>query len=163
MSKSKNEFLRLKIKRAIDVVVGHFNMIKRFFFLLFRPDLLLNDSVKHSPHADRTQLRQSVSILRNRVVRAYMVVQVSIIITLSIHVAFIYLNVRIDHSGLILMRCAGYIFILWGIFSSVGWPIRTWKGETLPEIVDEEWHRFTYLVGLSLLLLSYLSEWRLYN
>jgi hypothetical protein len=92
------------------------------------------------------------------VVRALRVVLIVVAFTVALHLALDKFSVHIPHPYLIVMRVIGYSLILWGVLSPLGYPIRTWDGETLPEIVDEEWHKFVYLLGLFLLLLSYLSE-----
>jgi len=59
---------------------------------------------------------------------------------------------------LFVMRGFAYGMILWGVLSPVGYRIRTYSGETLPEVADEEWHKFCYAIAAYALIFSYMLE-----
>ncbi len=94
--------------------------------------------------------------LRGHVFRAGKLVFWTFLVCILICLVFIFFDIRLPHLVLIAMRIMGYCLMLWGILSHVG--RRTWGGKTLPEIFDEEWYKFSYLGGLSFLLLSYFLE-----
>jgi hypothetical protein len=134
------------------------DFLVHFYQLLFAPDALVEASLSRDKGMSRDQASRSVEKLRKHVLRALKVVLAVVVFTGILHLVLDRLGIHIPHTWLIGMKVIGYSLILWGVLSPLGYPIQTMDGETLPEIVDEEWHKFVYLVGLFLLLLSYLSE-----
>ena len=135
-----------------------FGLLKRIFFLFFYPDKLLKLAQEHTPTAGSEQLQKSIHLVRGHVFRALRIALGTAFFSWFVYFILSLLSICIPHRILLVMRFFGYVFVLWGIFSPAGWKIQTFKGETLPEIVDEEWHRLIYMFGLTLLLLSYLFE-----
>ena len=136
--------------------------IQRLFYFFFCPKKFEEETcrrLKPEPSEDtKNILKDNYRILRKHVLRAGRFVLITIIITFLIYLILSFLNVYFPHVAIIIMRIVGYCLVLWGVLSHLGYPIRTIGGETLPEIFDEEWYKFSYLGGLSLLLLSYLLE-----
>ena len=138
--------------------MGLFNLFKRVLFLIFYPEKLAELSVKKTPDAPIQQFRASVHLVRTNVLRAMRITLIIAGLSVFTFLPFKILHISLSHTILVVIRCLGYMFILCGVFSPTGWKIQTSGGETLPEIIDEEWHRLTYGTGLYLLLFSYLFE-----
>jgi len=135
-----------------------YELICRVFRLFFMPEEFLKEAMKRAPGADQNEMRSRISKLRTKISRGLKIVIGTIIAALIANAFLKWANLDVPHPQLLVMRFFGYGMILWGVLSPVGHHIRSWGGETLPEIVDEEWHRLAYLIGLFALLLSYLSE-----
>lgn len=142
----------------LNLVKSIIQLIKRVSYLFFCPEKLIEESLKHTPSAEPQQLKKSINLVRSHVFRAFHISFGTAIFSVIIYFIFSILHIPIGHKVLVIFRFIGYLFVLWGIFSPTGWKIRTFGGETLPEIIDEEWHRLIYMIGLTLLLLSYLFE-----
>ena len=137
------------------------DFFKHIFQFFFCPDTFVKSSLKRIPNPHPTlpqQFKESVEKLRSHIFRAFRFVVLTILFTVAAYAVTLLLGVHTPHWVLIILRVSGYCLILWSILSYLGYPIRTFDGETLPEIFDEAWHRFLYGGGLSLLLFSYLSE-----
>lgn len=134
------------------------SVVKRVFFLLFYPNRLVKMAIKHTPSADPEQIKNSIGIVRHHVFRGLRISGGTALFSVLIYLILSFSHINIGHRILIIFRFFGYMFVLWGVFSPAGWKIQTIGGETLPEIIDEEWHRLIYMIGLTLLLLSYLFE-----
>ena len=139
--------------------------VKRLSYFFFCPEKFEQEMFKRikdkSSDDAKNNLRDNFHRLREHVFRAGKLVLRSIAITLLISLVFLFFGVHFPHIFLVIMRIVGYCLILWGVLSHLGYSIKTRGGETLPEIFDEEWYKFSYLGGLSLLLLSYLLEIKL--
>ena len=135
-----------------------FDLLRRVCLLLCKPEALLKETLKRHPSASTDDMRNSISKLRAKILRGFKIVTAVVVFTLAISWVLDINGVEINHQILTAMRVFGYSAVLWGVLSPVGYGIRTFDGETLPEVLDEEWHRLLYAIGLFLLLLSYLSE-----
>jgi hypothetical protein len=135
-----------------------YELIRRVFLLFFLPKVFLKVALDHEQNADEGEMKNRISKLRMKIFRGLKIVSGAVIAALIANIFLKWPNLKVPHSGLLVMRIFGYSMVLWGVLSPVGHHIRSWDGNTLPEIVDEEWHRLAYLIGLFALLLSYLSE-----
>lgn len=137
------------------------DFFKHVFQFFFCQDAFIKAALKRAPNPSKDlpeQFRKSTEQLRRHIFRAFRFVLYAIIAALIVYGLTLIFKFHIPHWGLILLRIIGYCAILWSIMSYLGYPIRTFDGETLPEIFDEEWHKFLYGTGLFLLLFTYLSE-----
>ena len=139
--------------------IKQFDFLVHFYQLFFKPDALIKETLVHSGLASSENLPTNLMQLRAKAIRALKIVLGTACLAVTAHLVLVGCHVDLNHRVIISLRLLGYSFILWGVLSPVGYAIRTFDGETLPEILDEEWHRFAYLIGLICLLLSYLSEW----
>ena len=135
-----------------------FDLCKRVYFLFFYPDKLKKLACEKTPKANPNQIEQGIRLVREHVFRAFKIAFGTALFSVFVYGILNLFHVHVPHKFLIMSRFAGYVLILWGIMSPVGWKISTASGETLPEIIDEQWHRLIYVIGLIVLLLSYLLE-----
>lgn len=135
-----------------------FGLTKRVFFLFCCPKRLARLALKHSPNANSKQLEEQIDLVRRSVFRGFKISIGTAVFSIAIFLILRTMNIIVGRRIYLTLRFLGYMFVLWGVFSPAGWKIRTCGGETLPEILDEEWHRLVYMIGLALLLLSYLFE-----
>lgn len=142
----------------LNLIKTIYGLLRRVFFLFFYPDKLVKLALKHTPTAKPEQLKESILLVRQNVFRALRISFYTASFSFVTYLVLSYLHIFIEHNIRLMFRFFGYTFVLWGVFSPAGWKVRTIGGETLPEIVDEEWHRLVYAIGLFLLLLSYLFE-----
>ena len=139
--------------------IKRFDFLAHFYQLFFKPDALIKETLVHSGLASSENLPTNVIKLRAKAIRALKIVLLTVCLAVAAHLVLVGRRVHLNHRVIVSLRLLGYSFVLWGVLSPVGYAIQTFDGETLPEILDEEWHRFAYVVGLICLLLSYLSEW----
>ena len=142
----------------LNLIKSIYGLLQRVFFLLWYPDKLLKLAIKHTPDADPKTLKRNIDLVHAHVFRAFGFVMYTVIASGMVYLLFRYFNFSIGHKAQLMFRVFGYLCILCGILSPTGKIIETIGGKTIPEIVDEEWHRFAYMIGLFLLLLSYLFE-----
>jgi len=142
----------------MSLIKGLFELFKRVFLLFFNPSALVQISLKHTPVANPDQIREGIGRVRNNVFRAFRISGGTAFLSIIVYLILCLLGIHPEHRILAILRFVGYVLVLWGVFSPTGWGIRTIGGETLPEIIDEEWHRLVYMTGLFILLLSYLFE-----
>jgi hypothetical protein len=147
-----------RLIKMFSLIKSIFGLIERVFFLFCYPDKLIKLALKHSPNANSKQIEKQIALVRQSVFRGFRISIGTALFSFIIFLILRSMNIVFGHRILLVFRFFGYMFILWGVFSPTGWKIQTFDGETLPEIIDEEWHRFVYMVGLALLLLSYLFE-----
>ena len=135
-----------------------FDFLKRVFFLFFMPQKLVDLALRHQPNSDKSAVQNSVTKVRKSIRRGLRIVLITGAITFITYFLLRIFRIELSHNMIILMRTIGYLAVLWGVLSPSGWGIQTFGGESLAEIFDEEWHRFNYIMGLFMVLLSYLFE-----
>lgn len=142
----------MKIFRAIA------EMLERIFLLFFKERDYVKAALKHQPHGTEDEERNRAQKLKQKIIGAFYNTSIVFIFSLATGATSLYFRWHIVHRALYGVRWVAYAIILWGVLSPVGWKIRTFSGETLSEIVDEEWHRLCYAVAAYLLAMSYLLE-----
>lgn len=145
----------------LNWILSIFGLLRRVFFLFFYPEVLIKLPREHSSAADPKQLEENIRLVHSHVFRALRISGGTAFFSVLLYVFFKLLGVHFEHGHLLLARFFGYFFVLWGLFSPTGWKIQTIGRETMPEVIDEEWHRLIYMLGLFLLLSSYLLEIRM--
>jgi len=105
-------------------------------------------------------VQNSAAKVSKNIRRGLQIVLITGFITFVSYFILRILQIEPSHNVIIVMRTIGYLAVLWGVLSPSGWGIQTFGGESLAEIFDEEWHRFNYIMGLFMVLLSYLFELR---
>jgi len=141
-----------------DFIISHYDLVRRCCWLLFYPKALVHETVKRDK-ISKNQADDAVEKLRKKVFRGFGFVVYGIFLAVVTYLLLAQLGFHLGHRWHIFLRLTGYAFVLWGVLSPVGYKIRTFDGETLPEVVDEEWHRALYFLGVISLFLSYLAEW----
>ncbi len=134
-------------------------LLRRVFFLLFNPKELIVLNSRHTPATGHKTLEGAINQVHHNVWRAFWISVWAAIFSLSTFEIFnSFYPYELPYKLLIVSRFVAYCLILWGLFSPLGRHIDIGEEETLLKIVDEEWHRFIYMFGLVVLLLSYLFE-----
>lgn len=142
----------MKIFRAIA------GMFKRILFLFFNETGYIKAALTHEPHGSEAEEKNRAQKLKRKIIRAFYLTSIVFLLSLATWAASEYLHWHISHACLYGVRWFAYAVILLGVLSPAGWEIRTYSGETLSEIVDEEWHRLCYAIAAYLLATSYLLE-----
>ncbi|GEM_PF-1952921 len=127
------------------------------FFLLFRKEKLVELGLQHRTDAPIRQLRRNIFLVRKNVCRALLYTVLFAIGLIAIFAVIRIRNFFIPHEILIIFRLTAYFLIFWGVLSPTYLGIKSIPGE-FAEIINEEWHRGVYGIGLLLLLSSYLLE-----
>jgi len=169
----------LLVIAGISLVLGHFlfagifgllwcifialrqdtvGLLRRVFFLLFNRPGLVNLANQYRPAELPRTFERVAERIQHNLWRAFWISFWCAVLSLSIFGVFY--SYEVPHEYLIGCRFLAYCLILWGLFSPTpGRHIQIGEGgETLFEVVDQEWHRSIYMLGLVLLLLSYLFE-----
>ena len=131
-------------------------MFKHIYLLFFDPQGLIQEAMKRTPNANLEKIRRHVETLRTKIFTAFWYAFFVFVMAWGISFIYHFLGGPLEHHFLIKMRWVAYGFILWGVLSPAS--IETWQGDTLPEVLNDEWHRLCYAIGAFLLMLSYLLE-----
>ena len=134
------------------------DLVSRISCFFFDEKKYIKKALAHEPHGTKAEEEDRAQKLKQNIKRAFFNTSFVFILSLITVGVFHYFDWHLKHNILFVTRWIAYAIILLGVLSPVGWRIRTYSGETLTEILDEEWHRTCYAVAAYLLATSYLLE-----
>lgn len=135
---------------------------KRIYWLFFRTELLVIESIKRSPTINKKKLERAVYDLKAKVRRSFHIVVYAAVLSILAYYFYYHKAFYLSHDVVIFMRCISYAVILWGVLSAVSFDIDILGKETFPEITSHEFHKYCYFFGITGLVLSYFLEHRLH-
>ena len=101
------------------------------------------------------QMKKSSLKLRSSIIRSFFSLLITVIS------AFVAVKV-IKATGFIVspevvgaVRLLSICMIFWSVWGKLGWDIQTINGETLPEMINANWAKTLYLVGVFMAIFSY--------
>lgn len=62
--------------------------------------------------------------------------------------------ISLGRGGTLIIQILSTFLILWALVGKLGWSLQTWKGETLPEKVNDFWFKLLNILGLLLLFFA---------
>ena len=144
---------------AILAITKHIPNFKYLLNLFFNHkkfiDLAIEETIKTKSNTEKIetleeQFSESTQKLKNSIYEAFWTVLrtlgfawlIACVITNSIFNPF-YLP--------LILQIVSAFFILWALVGKLGYPIRTWNGNTLPERIDNFWFIFLNVIGILLL------------
>lgn len=145
----------------VQMAVSLRDIVRDLYLLLFRTEVFTQKIYERArttrekaPHLAKSAEKLKGKILRGARATLYGIGIAHVLRWLIEDV----LHGHVSHDSLTVIKLLSYSLILWGVLSPVGYGIRTFDGETLPEIFDEQWHKVLYWLGAFGLFLAYLLE-----